>query len=106
MEWLLSNLLLDEAEYGLKNYSDPRGHHFVFTKHVRFSTIFSSTSKTDELMQTLPQGLGFLVTLCIIDVILLDIPNLFQIWSTLVGFEELAMGFEPIIKRRNILTEK
>ena len=58
MEWLLSNLLLDEAEYGLKNYSDPRGRHFVFAKHVRFSTIFSSTSKTNELMQTLPQGLG------------------------------------------------
>ena len=58
MEWLLSNLLLDEAEYGLKNYTDPRGRHFVFAKHVRFSTIFSSTSKTNELMQTLPQGLG------------------------------------------------
>ena len=57
-------------------------------------------------MQTLPQGLGFLVTFCIIDVILLDIPNLSQIWATLFGFEELAMGFEPIIKRRNILTEK
>ena len=60
-------------------------------------------------MQTLPQGLGaitFLVTSCIIDVILLDIANFFQIWSTLAGFEELARGFEPIIKRRNILTEK
>ena len=32
----------------------------------------------------------------IIDVILWDIANVFQIWSTLAGYEELARVFEPI----------
>lgn len=32
-----------------------------------------------------------------------NIANFFQICSTLAGFEELDGGFEPILKRRNLL---
>ena len=34
-----------------------------------------------------------------IDVFLPNITNVFQIWSTLAGYRELARGFEPIINR-------
>ena len=34
-----------------------------------------------------------------IDVFLPNITNVFQIWSTLAGYKELARGFEPIINR-------
>ena len=33
------------------------------------------------------------------DVILPDITNVFQIWQTLAGYEELARGFQPIKNR-------
>ena len=33
---------------------------------------------------------------CTIDVIFLDIANIFQIWSKLAGYQEFASGFEPI----------
>ena len=36
---------------------------------------------------------------CTIDVFLPNITNVFQIWSTLAGYKELARGFEPIINR-------
>ena len=34
--------------------------------------------------------------LCTVDVTVLDIANFFQIWSTLAGYEEITVGFEPI----------
>ena len=38
----------------------------------------------------------FLVIACTIDIISPDIANVFQIWSTLAGSDELAEIFEPI----------
>lgn len=63
--------------------------------------IFSPFStKTTKLTQPFPQGYLlpslFLVIPCIIDDMLPDIAYVFQIWSTLAGFEELAGGFEQI----------
>ena len=34
--------------------------------------------------------------LCTVDVTVPDIANFFQIWSTLAGYEEITVGFEPI----------
>ena len=56
------------------------------------------SAKTTELTQPFPQGYWFpshfLVLSCIIDDMLPDIANEFQICLTLAGFEELAGGFE------------
>ena len=60
------------------------------------------STKTTELAQPRPQrfpGSGlvlFLVIARIIDVILPKMENIFQIWSMLAGYEELAGKFEPI----------
>ena len=58
------------------------------------------STKTTELTQSFPQGYLllslFLVISCIIDDMLPDIAYVFQIWSTLAGFEELAGGLEQI----------
>ena len=35
-----------------------------------------------------------------------SIVNLFQIWLTLAGYEELALGFEPIKSREIFVTVK
>ena len=37
----------------------------------------------------------FLTITCTIDVIVPDIVNVFYVWSTLAGYEELAGGFQP-----------
>ena len=34
--------------------------------------------------------------LCTVDVTVLDIANFLQIWSTLAGYEEITVEFEPI----------
>ena len=58
------------------------------------------STKTTEVTQPCPQGSLlpslFLVIACDNDVLLPDIAKVFQIWSTLAVFEEIAGGFEQI----------
>ena len=71
--------------------------YFFFAKYVKCSAILSYSTKT---MQTLPRTSRLSVLywglLCTVDVTVPDIANFFQIWSTLAGYEEITVGFEPI----------
>ena len=80
-----------------------KAQRYFFKKvYNLFSAIFSSSTKTAKLTQPRPQG--FQATVPFSDnsmcysyyVNLRDTANVFQIWSTLVGYRELAGGFEPI----------
>ena len=71
--------------------------YFFFAKHVKCSAILSCSPKQRKLF---PGLLGcrsfFWGLLCTFDVTVPDIANFFQIWSTLAGYEEITVGFEPI----------
>ena len=71
--------------------------YFFFAKYVKCSAILCCSTKTT---QTLPRTSWFPVhfwgLLCTVDVTVLDIANFLQIWSTLAGYEEITVGFEPI----------
>ena len=65
------------AEYDLKK--DPG----------RYKTL-KPTAKICIILQIIPEPSLFLLISCTIDVISLFIVNVFQIWSALAGYEELA----------------
>ena len=67
------------AEYDLKNYADP-GRCYPPQPRAKIC-IFLQIIRTPSL---------FLLISCTIHVISLFIANVFQIWSTLAGYEELA----------------
>ena len=72
------------AEYDLKNYADP-GRCYPL----------KPTAKICIILQIIREPSLFLLISCTIDVISLFILNVFQIWSTLAGYKELAGVTEP-----------
>ena len=72
------------AEYDLKNYADPGK---CYPPEPR--------AKICIFLQIIRKPSLFLLISCTIDVISLFIANVFQIWSTLAGYEELAGVTEP-----------
>ena len=72
------------AEYDLINYADPGRCHPL-----------KPTVKICIILQIIPESSLFLLISCTINVISLFIANVFQIWSTLAGYEELAGVTEP-----------
>ena len=59
--------------------------------------LFVSSTKTTQTLPRAPR-LPFLFwrLLCTIEVTFSDIANIFHIWSTLAGYEEITVGFGPI----------
>ena len=72
------------AEYDLINYADP-GRCYPLRP----------TAKICIILEIIPEPSLFLLISCTIDVSSLFIANVFQIWSTLAGYEELAGVTEP-----------
>ena len=68
------------------------------TNVSNYSPFYPSLPKQRTLVASVSR-LPFLLS-GTIDVILSDIANVLQIWSTLCGFEELAGEFEPIRNRK------
>ena len=58
--------------------------------------LFVSSTKTTQTLPRAPR-LPFLFwrLLCTIEVTFSDIANIFHIWSTLAGYEEITVGFGP-----------
>ena len=73
---------------------------YFFGKRVKFDAIFSCFSKTLETAELTKACLQSFQVYCVailhIEVILPDIADVLQIWSTLAGYEEIAEWFEPI----------
>ena len=67
------------AEYDFKNYADPERCYPL-----------RPTAKICIILKIIPKPSLFLLITCTIDVSSLFIANVFQIWSTLAGYEELA----------------
>ena len=63
-----------------------------YLKNMPTSINVKFVSSTSSQGPQLPSP--FLAISYTIDVILLDIANVFQIWSALAGFKEIAVGFE------------
>ena len=72
------------AEYDLKNYAHP-GRCYPL----------KPTTKMCIILQIIPESSLFLLISCTIDIISLFIAKVFQIWSLLAGYEELAGVTEP-----------
>ena len=75
--------------------------YFFNVKRVKLLAIFSSFTKTTELTQPRPQSFSDAVPFFWRCAVLLTsfyriFPNVYKIRSILVGYEELAGGFEPI----------